>query len=93
MIEEILNKQNIVISLTGEQLNDFANRILDGARSIYEKEEQPAEQYLTRKRTAKTLSVDLSTLWRWHKENYLRSIEVGGKRMYRMSDVKKILEG
>jgi predicted site-specific integrase-resolvase len=37
--------------------------------------------------------VDLSTLHRWHKSSYLTHIEIGGKRRYRMSDVKKILEG
>jgi excisionase family DNA binding protein len=57
-----------------------------------QRQAQP-EQYLTRKQTAEMLDVDLSTIWRWHKENYLCAVKVGGKRRYRMSDVKKILEG
>ena len=34
-----------------------------------------------------------ATLWRWAKVGYLVPINVGGKRRYRMSDVKRILEG
>jgi excisionase family DNA binding protein len=89
-LEKILQLKNVTISLTGEQLNDFANQILTGARSIYEKKEQP-EQYLTRKQAAEMLGVDLSTLWRWNNENYLCAIEVGGKRRYKLSEVNKIL--
>jgi predicted site-specific integrase-resolvase len=32
------------------------------------------------------------TLWSWNKKGYLTTIKIGGKRRYRMSDVKKILE-
>jgi hypothetical protein len=90
-IQEILMKQNIIVSLTGEQLNEFAEQILSGARAIYETKEQP-EQYLTRKQTAEMLDVDLSTLWRWNNENYLCPIEIGGKRRYKLSEVNKILK-
>jgi hypothetical protein len=91
-IQDLMLKQNIMLSLTSEQLEEFANQILNGARAIYEKKVQP-EQYLTRKQTAEMLRVDLSTLWQWNNDNYLCAIEIGGKRRYRMSDVKKILEG
>ncbi|KAA2651618.1 MerR family transcriptional regulator, partial [Alistipes onderdonkii] len=37
------------------------------------------------------LHVDPSTLWSWDKRGYLRKIEVGGKRLYRESDVEAIL--
>ena len=51
------------------------------------------ETYPSPDQVAKILDVDKSTLWRWRKQGYLIPIEVGGKRRYRMSDVKKILEG
>jgi predicted DNA-binding transcriptional regulator AlpA len=86
----LIQNQNVTISITGEQLNEFANQILTGARSIFEKEEQP-EQYLTRKQVAELLQVDLSTLWRWNKESYLNPVEIGGKRKYKLSEVNKIL--
>lgn len=52
-----------------------------------------AETYSSPDQVAKNLDVSKSTLWRWAKQNYLVPIEVGGKRRYRMSDIKKILEG
>ncbi|KAF5057798.1 Helix-turn-helix domain protein [anaerobic digester metagenome] len=51
------------------------------------------ETYSSPDQVAKILNVSKSTLWRWAKQNYLVPIEVGGKRRYRMSDIKKILEG
>ena len=91
-IQELIKQQNVIISLTNEQLTEFAHQILAGARTIYEKKEEP-EKYLTRKQTAELLDIDLSSLWRWNKENYLCPVSIGGKRRYKMSDVKKILEG
>ena len=89
-IQKLLENQNITISLTGEQLNEFANQILSGARAIYEKTEEP-EQYITRKRAAEMLGVTNVTIWRWKKESYLVPIEVGGKYKYRLSDINRIL--
>lgn len=51
------------------------------------------ETYPSVTKVAEILDVDKSTLWRWAKCGYLVPIEVGGKRRYRMSDVKAILEG
>jgi hypothetical protein len=51
------------------------------------------ETYPSRQKVAEILDVDLSTLHRWNKSGYLCPIEVGGKRRYRMSDIRKIMEG
>jgi excisionase family DNA binding protein len=56
-------------------------------------QDEAQEKYLSIEKTAELLEVDKSTLWRWDKSNYLKPIALGGKRRYRMSDVKKILEG
>ena len=91
MLEELLSKQNIIVLLTPEQLSEFANEILNGARGIYEKVEEP-EKYLTRRQTAQALDVDLSTLWRWNREAYLKPVQVGGRRLYKQSEINKILK-
>ncbi len=52
-----------------------------------------SKAYLTRNEVSEMLGIDKSTLWRWNKKKYLVHIEVGGKRLYRMSDVKQILNG
>jgi len=50
------------------------------------------ETYQSIEKVAQMLDVDKSTLWRWNKQNYLVAVEIGGKRRYRMSDVRKILD-
>ena len=49
------------------------------------------ETYPSREKVAELLDVDKSTLWRWAKRGILVPIEVGGKRRYRMSDVRRML--
>lgn len=51
------------------------------------------ETYPSPDQVAKALDVDKSTLWRWKQKGYLVPVEIGGKRRYRMSDIKKLLEG
>ena len=50
------------------------------------------EKYLSPRKTAEMLDVNLSTLWRWQKQNYLSPIELGGKRKYRQSEIDRILK-
>ncbi|MDR3059960.1 MAG: helix-turn-helix domain-containing protein [Prevotella sp.] len=51
------------------------------------------EKYLTREEVKQICGVCDATLWHWNKKNYLKTIKVGSKVRYRMSDVKRILEG
>ena len=89
----LTDQSNITLSLTVEQLNEFANQLLEGARLIYERKEVP-EQYLTRKQAAELLDVNLTTLWRWNNEKYLCPVVVGANRCrYRLSDIERILKG
>lgn len=55
--------------------------------------DQNAETYPSREKVMEMLGVCEATLWRWAKNGYLVPLNVGGKRRYRMSDVKRILEG
>ena len=52
-----------------------------------------AESYLTRLETCDFLKVDQSTLFRWSRRGYLMPVEIGGRRLYRMSDLTAILKG
>ena len=49
------------------------------------------ETYPSPDQVAKMLDIDRSSLWRWAKKGYLVPLSVGGKRRYKMSDVKRIL--
>lgn len=55
--------------------------------------DQNAETYPSREKVMEMSDVSQATMWRWQKSGYLVPINVGGKRRYRMSDVKRILEG
>ena len=51
------------------------------------------EDYLSAKEAADKLGVDLSTLWRWDKSGYLKKIKIGKCVKYRLSDIRKLMEG
>lgn len=55
--------------------------------------DQHTETYPSREKVMEILDVSSATLWRWDKIGYLSPLNVGGKRRYRMSDVRRILEG
>ena len=55
--------------------------------------DQKTETYPSREKVMEMLDVSQSTLWRWQNSGYLVPLNVGGKRRYRMSDVRRILEG
>ena len=49
------------------------------------------ETYVSPAKASEQLHVDKSTLWRYGKNGYLVPVEVGGKRLYKQSDIDKIL--
>jgi predicted site-specific integrase-resolvase len=49
------------------------------------------ETFVKPKDACKQLQVDRSTLWRWAKTGYLIPAEVGGKRLYKQSEIDIIL--
>jgi len=80
--------------ITFDNLPAAVGQLLDEVNLIQKllaRPAEPVETYLSPQKTAELLDVDKSTLWRWNKRDYLKSIELGGKRLYRMSDIKKIL--
>ncbi len=52
-----------------------------------------AESYPTVKQVSEMLNVDPVTLWRWNRKGYLKTIEFGGGRRYKMSEVKALMNG
>jgi len=98
-MEAILNlltsESNLNITIKRSDLMDFGKFLINQAKTELETEviAQQNETYKTRLETCDFLKVDQSTLWRYAKRGYLMPVEVGGKRMYRMSDLKRILNG
>ena len=93
-IAELLQTNaNISLTITLDDLRTFSNELIQSTKKELEAEviAQKNESYLTRLQTADFLKVDQATLWRWAKRGYLMPVEVGGKRMYRKSDLLRIL--
>lgn len=95
-LQDLINSgQPIIITVGLLELETFAKNLISQTKTELEAEviAQQAESYKTRLETCDFLKVDQSTLFRWAKRGYLMPVEVGGKRMYRMSDLKRILNG
>ena len=79
------NGANITVAITLEDLRQFHQEVIADTKK--ELEAQIAEQ------VCEMLDVDPSSLWRWRKRGYLVPAEIGGKRRYKMSDIRRILNG
>ena len=76
-------------------MRTFSNELIKSTKKELEAEliAQQAVRYLTRAESCEMLKLDQSTLFRWAKRGYLVPIEVGGRRVYKLSDLKRILNG
>jgi len=95
-INEILKTGvNLTVSISINDLIEFHKQVIEDTRRKLEAVviSDKAESYLTPKQVSEMLGVNLSTLWRYSKRKYLVPIEVAGKRKYKMSDIKAILNG
>ncbi|WP_286879923.1 helix-turn-helix domain-containing protein [Proteiniphilum sp. UBA7639] len=95
LFELIKKHPDINITLKGVDLIETVDYCINKTRKELEQQITDAntETYPSKSQVSKILNVSETTLWRWDKSGYLKTIEVGGKRRYRMSDINKILEG
>ena len=95
-IAELIKKDvNITLAISINDLRAWHREVIQDTRTKLEDAviSDKAETYPTAKQVSEILGVNLSSLWRWEKKGYLVPANVGGKRRYKMSDVKSILEG
>lgn len=94
-ISDLLENGNVTVAVSLTDLKEFVQDIINSTKKELEQQitDVKTEKYLSPKEASKLLQVDLSTLWRWSKSQYLVPSEVGGKRKYRMSDIQTILNG
>lgn len=95
-IAELIKKDaNITLAISINDLRDWHREVIQSTKREIEDAviSDKSETYPTAKQVSEILGVDLSTLWRWEKRGYLVPANVGGKRRYKMSEVKQILEG
>lgn len=94
-LESIISSETEVsLMVKASDLNRFAKTLISQTRAAIEAEvtEMSSEKLLTVSAVAEMLQVDRSTLFRWSQVDYLKPIEVGGKKRYRLSDVNRIIK-
>ena len=89
MKKEIIQIENI-------NAEDFKDEIIKGVvlalkDQLLQIASREEEQLLTRKETAKLLSVSLVTLFDWDRKNILQSYRIGNLVRYKKSDVFQAL--
>jgi hypothetical protein len=81
------------IQISPEQLQEA---IIEGVKTQLDelKNYLPSKEpkrYLTRKKTAELLNIDLSTLHNWNKQGILKPYQLGGRVFYRLEDIENAL--
>lgn len=84
------SKANVSVTVSVVELNEFAESIVSKVISQMELNKKP-DSLRTMKEAAQQLHRTVGTLDRWRKSGYLIPIYVGGKPMYKQSDIDKIL--
>lgn len=81
---------NVVLQVSADELKKFLLDVV--SQTDNQKKEEP-ETYLTPSELSKLIKADKSTLFRWAKIGLLKPLEIGGKRLYRKSDVETLMNG
>jgi excisionase family DNA binding protein len=90
--ELIKTEKNFTVSIGTNELNEWLFEVIRSTKKELVLSEK-TESYPTVKQVSEMLNVNASTLYRWNKKNYLKTIEFGGGRRYKMSEVKALLNG
>lgn len=94
IIEMVQMYPEITVNIRLSDLIECNKQLICEARTLEkEKQQKPQELFLTVSETAQLLKVNKSTLWRWNKRGYLKPVPIGGKRVYKVSDIEKIRKG
>ena len=83
---------NIKFDITGEDLRNFADELINRAvNEVAMVIQEKNEQLINKEEAKRLLGVCDATLWHWERKKYLMPVKVGTRVRYRASDIKKIL--
>lgn len=85
------SKANVSVTVSVCELNEFAESVVEKAISKM-KQSKKSNNLCTMKEASEQLHRTVGTLDRWRKAGYLVPIYVGGKPMYKQSDIDNILQ-
>lgn len=83
--------KSVKLEINGADLLAFGEAIHKSALEAGEKTPKENEEYLTPAELTGVLKISLVTLWSWDKKNITRPLRIGNKKLYRRSDLEKIL--
>ena len=89
------NAPQINLTITAADLRNFASELISQTKAELEQSisDSKAETYLSGEKVMEMMEISKSTLWRWKKRGYLVPVRLGNNERYKLSDIKKILEG
>lgn len=83
---------NIPVSITLEDLRRFHQEMTTRTGKMPNPDSDD-DRLLSAGQVCELLDVSRSALRRWGKSGYLVSFKIGGRLRFRMSDIRKIIEG
>lgn len=85
----------INLTITAGDLKEFAAQLIAETKAELEQSisDSKAETYLSSEKVMQMMQISKSTLWRWKQRGYLVPVKLGNNERYKLSDIKKILEG
>lgn len=87
---------DLIVQIRLGDLLEANRQLIAEARQELEQEiaDSKAETYISREKVMEITGKSSTTIWRWQNEKYLvPASTVGGTYRYRMSDVRRIMEG
>jgi hypothetical protein len=83
--------KSVRLEISGADLLKFGETLHKSALEAGEKSPKENEEYLTPAEFAQVLKISLVTLWSWDRKNITKPLRIGNKKLYRRSDLEKIL--
>lgn len=87
--------QQVIYQICEHELRAMMREMIGEAKTQLEAEilAQKTEKYLSTAQVCEMISCDPSTIWRHCQRGYLTPIFLGGKKRFKLSDIRKIMEG
>lgn len=86
-----VEKYNTLILMDKEDLRLVIREIMEEV--LAEIKTNQAETYLTEGEVMDKLGVTHTTLWRWNNTGYLKTVKLGRKSLWKLSDIERLKEG
>ena len=91
LIEVLKDYPSIKLTITAGDLMEMVDCFVSKHQAVYGGKKMP-EQYASRIETSEILDVTVGTVYRYGKKGILRPTKIGGRTMYKMSEIDKILK-